>query len=247
VPPKRDERGGLPPLPKPERLHFARACSAALAVAGRSDDGLVGALTALSGRAWNLLGFDCRFNSVEETPFAGTAVILCDSGVRSPVAAVADAEVRVHCAAAARKLGVKSLRSVETALLRGSKARLDDREYECSLHVTGEIQRVSAAERALREEDHRQFGSYLTMSHGSFRDNLRSSCAELDLLVELAGAFAGCLGTRAIGPGFGGATVSLVPYHDAEPFMAHMATTYAAKTGRELKPIVLQIVDGAGV
>ncbi len=245
LPPKRDERGHLPPLPAPERLHFARVCRAALAASGRGDAGFVDALTSLSGKAWNLFSIDCRFNSVELVPFAGTAVIVCDSGVRGADANVAQAEIRGHCLTAARKLAAKSLRSVEPKFLRDWKSRLDAREFECATHVTGEIQRVAAAERALREEDHRQFGNYISLSYESMRDNLHASCAELDLLVELARAHAGCFGARAIGAGFGGATVNLVAYHAAESFMAQMAKNFEAKTGRKLKPFVCQIVDGA--
>jgi len=245
VPPKRDERDNLPPLPAPERLQFARVCRAALAASSKVDDGFVASLTSLSGKAWNLFNVDCRFNSVELVPFAGTAVIVCDSGVRGAEAGKAQAEIREHCLAATRKLGAKSLRSVEPKFLRDRKAQLEAREFECATHVTGEIQRVAAAERALREEDHRQLGNYLSLSHESTRDNLHTSCAELDTLVELARSHAGCFGARAIGPGFGGATVNLVAYHAAEPFIAHMAKSYEAKTGRKLKPFVCQIVDGA--
>lgn len=245
VPPKRDERGHLPPLPAPERLHFARVCRAALVAVGRGDDALVATLTSLSGKAWNLFSIDCRFNSVELVPFVGTAVIVCDSGVRSTEAGTAQTAIREHSLAAARKLAAKSLRSVEPKFLRDWKSRLEPREFECAAHVTGEIQRVAASERALREEDHRQFGNYLSLSHESMRDNLHTSCAELDLLVEIARAHPGCFGARAIGAGFGGATVNLVAYHAAEPFMAHMAKNYELKTTRKLKPFVCQIVDGA--
>jgi galactokinase len=245
LPPKRDDRGQLPPLPAPERLHFARICRAALAAAGRGQDGLVDALTSLAGKPWNLLNVDCRFNSLDHAPLVGTAVILCDSGVRAPDANIALAEIREHCLSAARKLQTKALRSVEPKFLRTWKSRLDEREFACAMHVTGEIQRVAAAERALREEDHRQFGNYLSLSHESLRDLLQSSCPELDLLVELARGHAGCFGARAVGAGFGGATVNLVAYHGAEPFMAHLAHSYEAKTGRKLKPFVCQIVDGA--
>lgn len=245
VPPKRDERDNLPPLPAPERLHFARVCRAALAAAGQGDDGFSAALTSLSGKAWNLFNIDCRFNSVEQVPFTGTAVIICDSGVRSAEAKKISAEIREHCVSATRKLGAKSLRSVEPKFLRDRKAQLEEREFACALHVTGEIQRVAAAERALREEDHRQLGNYISLSHESLRDNLRTSGTELDLLVQLARSHAGCFGARALGTGGGGATVNLVAYHAAEPFMAHMAKSFEAKTQRKLKPFVCQIVDGA--
>ena len=90
-----------------------------------------------------------------------------------------------------------------------------------------------------------RFGQYLFQSHESSRDFLKNSTAELDLLVEIARQHSGCLGARLTGGGFGGATLNLVMHHQAEPFMAHMATEYEKKTGLKLKPIVCQIVDGA--
>lgn len=246
VPPKRDERGHLPPLPAAERMHFARLCAAALTACGRGHDGLVLPLTSLSGKQWHLMSLDCRFSSLAHAPFLGTALIVCDSGVRTPDAAVAESEIHEHCLSAARKLQAKSLRSVEPRSLRAAQSRLEDREFACASHVTGEIKRVAAAERALAVEDHRQLGHYLSLSHESLRDTLKASCPELDLLVQLARAHEGCLGASAMGPGFGGATVNLVAYHAAESFMAHMAKSHETRTGRTLKPFVCQIVDGAG-
>ncbi|MEY4386696.1 MAG: hypothetical protein RLY20_1979 [Verrucomicrobiota bacterium] len=245
VPPKRDDRGQLPPLPTAERLQFARIARSAVAAAGNGQAGFVEALTSLAGKQWNLLSHDCRFNALDLAPLIGTALIICDSGVRSTEAAAAQAQIRENCLSAARKLQTKALRSVEPKFLRTWKSRLDEREFECAAHVTSEIQRVAAAERALREDDHAQLGNYLSLSHESFRDQLKSSCAELDQLVEIARSHAGCFGARALGPGWGGATVNLVAYHSAEPFIAHMAQCYEAKTGRKLSPFVCQIVDGA--
>src|SRR6476646_4391274 len=99
--------------------------------------------------------------------------------------------------------------------------------------------------RALRDNDHQQFGQYMFQSHESSRDFLKNSTKELDLLVELARKHPGCLGARLTGGGFGGATINLVAYHQAESFMAHMAREYEAKIGVKISPMVCQIVDGA--
>jgi galactokinase len=111
--------------------------------------------------------------------------------------------------------------------------------------VVSEIQRVIAGERALRADDHRQFGQYMFQSHESSRDYLKNSTKELDLLVELARKHPGCLGARLTGGGFGGATINMVAHHQADDFMKHMAEGYRKETGRELKPLLCQVVDGA--
>jgi galactokinase len=236
IPPKRNEKGGLPPLPLAERMHFARLCRAAENEFIGAQCGIIGPVTSLFGKAWHVVNLDCRFLTIEYVPLIGSAIVVCDSGVRpSPVAGRSD-ELRQNCESAARKLGAKSLRSVELKYLR---------EYECAYHVVSEIQRVVFAERALREDDHRQFGQFMFQGHESSRDSLKNSCPKLDLLVELARKHSGCLGARLVGSGFGGATVNLVAYHQAENFMEVVARQYEEQTGNKIKPVVCQIVDGA--
>jgi galactokinase len=62
----------------------------------------------------------------------------------------------------------------------------------------------------------------------------------------LARGHPGCLGARLTGGGFGGATINLVAYHQAESFMRQMANEYEDETDHKLEPILCQIVDGAG-
>ena len=142
--------------------------------------------------------------------------------------------MRSNCESAARKLGAKNLRSVELRLLEANKSKLTPREYQCAHHVVAEIARVVAGERSLEDQDHRQFGQYMFQSHESSRDFLKNSTPELDLLVELARAHPGCLGSRLTGGGFGGATINLVSYHRAEAFMEFMARQYETRSGHNL-------------
>jgi galactokinase len=192
------------------------------------------------------MNIDFRFLTVEHAPMQGFAVIICDSGVKHSLVSGGYNELRANCDSAARKLGAKSLRSVELKTLEADKSKLTQREYECARHVVSEIARVAAAERALREDDHRQFGQYMFQSHESSRDFLKNSTPELDLLVELARRHPACLGARLTGGGFGGATINLVPHHQADIFMSYMAQEYPARSGHPLKPMFCQIVDGAG-
>lgn len=245
VPPRRDHRGRLPPLEARERMFLARLCQAAEVEFVGVNCGLLDPISSLFGKAYHVMNIDCRFQTVDLAPIIGEAIVVCDSGVRHQLAAGQYNELREHCDSAARALGAKSLRSVELPFLKANRGNLNHREYECAYHVVGEIQRVIYAEKALRDDDHRQFGQYLFHSHESSRDFLRNSCPELDLLVELARAHPACLGARLTGGGFGGATVNLVAYHQVESFVEHMAAQYERRTGRKLKPMVCQIVDGA--
>jgi galactokinase len=246
VPPSRDRRGRFPPLAPKERLLLARLCQAAENRFVGVQCGLLDQVSSLCGKAHHVMNIDFRLGTVELAPLLGEVLVVCESGVKHALVGGEYNELRRHCESAARALGAKSLRSVEMPYLKANRARLTEREYECAYHVVGEIQRVVYAERALREGDNRQFGQYLYQSHESSRDHLRNSCAELDLLVELAGKHRACLGSRLTGGGFGGATISLVAYHEVEDFMTDIAAAYAQRTGHSLRPVVCQIVDGAG-
>lgn len=39
--------------------------------------------------------------------------------------------------------------------------------------------------------------------------------------------------------------INLAAYHEAKTFMRHLHDSHEAKTGRKIKPIVCQVVEGA--
>jgi galactokinase len=69
-------------------------------------------------------------------------------------------------------------------------------------------------------------------SHASLRDDFEVSCRELDLLVELALAEPGVIGSRMRGAGFGGCTVSIVETACVPEVTAAVARGYERATGR---------------
>ncbi len=245
LPPKANARGELPTLTLAERMHYAKLCRAAENEFVGVPCGILDQVSSLFGRAWNVMSIDCQSLMVDHAPLPGVALVVCHSGVKHALVGGEYKELRDNCESAARKLGAKFLRPVELKQLLAAKPTLTEREFACAHHVVSEIARVVAAERALRADDLAQFGQYLFQSHESSRDFLKNSTAELDQLVELARQHPGCLGARLTGGGFGGATLNLVIHHQADQFMAHMATGYEKQTGVKLQPIICQIVDGA--
>jgi galactokinase len=243
-PPERDRKGEVPPVPAAERLPFARLCHAAESEFVGAPGGLSDTIASLCGKAWSVMSIDGRALTVEQTIMTGEAIVICQSGVEPASTLAGHDGLREHWESAAQKLGVKALRPVELKQLEAQRSKLTPREYECARHVIGEIARVVAAERALREDDHRQFGQYLFHSHKSSRDYLRNSTKELDVLVELARRHPGCLGARLAG-GLSTATINLVAHHQAQSFTEHLSREYARVGGAAMPPLVCQIVDGA--
>jgi galactokinase len=246
TPPKRDDRGALPAMTAAEKLEIAKACQAAESGFVGVNCGLLDQISSLFGKAFHAIEIDCQSLAVEPVPMIGEiAIVVCNSGVKHSLVAGEYNALREHCEAAARALGAKTLRSVDLPYLNANRQKLSERQYQCAYHIVGEIQRVIFGARALRDGDFEQFGQYMFQSHESSRDFFRNSCPELDLLVELARAHPACLGARLTGGGFGGATINLVRRDQIEAFKRAMTAGYREKAGRELAPVVCQVVDGA--
>src|ERR1051326_2531048 len=64
IPPKRDNRGELPPIPLPEKFHFAKLCQAAENQYVGVQSGLLDQMSSLFGKAWQVMSIDFRFLSV---------------------------------------------------------------------------------------------------------------------------------------------------------------------------------------
>lgn len=245
TPPQPDAKGVLPKVSPAERMNFAKVCRAAENEFVGVPCGILDQVSSLFGKPAHVMEIDCASLTVGHAPLSGIAMVVCNSMVKHELVGGEYKELRDNCEAAARKLGVKFLRTAEMKQLLAAKAELSQREFECAHHVVSEIARVVAGERALRDNDMAQFGQYMFQSHESSRDFLKNSTKELDILVGLARQHPACLGARLTGGGFGGATINMVNHHEVEGFLAHMENGYAQRTGVKMKPLVSLVVEGA--
>lgn len=114
-------------------------------------------------------------------------------------------------------------------------------------HAVYENQRAIKAVEALKNNNIELFGQLMNASHKSLRDDYEVSCEEIDILVELAQAMPGVIGSRITGGGFGGCTVSIVKNEAVEHFVEEIGKAYVEKVGHEAEFYVVDIGDGAGV
>jgi len=246
VPPTRDSKGQLRDLRLDEKLNLARLCQRAENQYVGVQSGILDQISSLFGKQFHALEIDCQQLSVDHVPMFGEiAILICNSGVKHSLVGGEYNELRQMCESAAKKIGVKALRAVDSKMLADHKSKLTEREYQCAYHIVGEIQRVIFGAKALREDDFAQFGQYMFQSHESSRDYFGNSTKELDLLVEIAREHPATLGARLTGGGFGGATINLIKRDAIEDFSKHMAAKYKDKSGHEMTPLPCQIVDGA--
>jgi galactokinase len=140
---------------------------------------------------------------------------------------------------------IKALRDATVADLQRWGAEMPPNVLRRCRHVITEDERVLAALKAFQDRDLTRFGELMHEAHVSFRDDFEASCAEIDILVDLAAKQLGCFGARLTGGGFGGCTVNLVAAADAEAFAAAMRAGYLAATGILAEIYSSRASDGA--
>ncbi|MCX6896799.1 MAG: galactokinase, partial [Verrucomicrobia bacterium] len=154
---------------------------------------------------------------------------------------------RKQCEAAAKALGVASLRDATPEQLEKNKGKLDEVVYRRARHVIGEIERTPHAAEGIRAGNWPAVGALMYASHYSLKDDYEVSCPELDAVVEIAqniGLKGGVIGCRMTGGGFGGCTVALVKTDKVDSVMKTIEAEYTKRTG--IKPTMFVSRPGQG-
>ena len=193
---------------------------------------------------------DCRsLVSRKVTIDPDARLVICDTMVRHQLASDEYNSRREDCERAVAALstrldGVLALRDVTFAQLMRYADSMPELIFRRARHVVGEIDRTLRAAAALDVGDLNECGRLMYLSHESLRDDYEVSCAELDLMVDIARSLPGVYGARMMGGGFGGCTINLVEASRAEAFVQAMADRYRAATG--VTPPILTCVPGPG-
>ncbi|AZG77473.1 galactokinase [Methylocystis rosea] len=201
--------------------------------------------------AGSALLLDCRSLVSRKVAIDPDArLVLCDTMVRHQLASDEYNSRREDCERAVAALstrldGVSALRDVTFAQLIRHADAMPELIFRRARHVVGEIDRTLRAAAALDAGDLKECGRLMYLSHESLRDDYEVSCAELDLMVDIARSLPGAYGARMMGGGFGGCTINLVEASRAEAFAQAMADRYRTATG--VTPPILTCVPGPGV
>ncbi len=114
-------------------------------------------------------------------------------------------------------------------------------------HVVMECARVKMAVEALKAGDIVELGRLLNESHYSLRDLYEVTGKELDALSSFARKETECLGSRMIGAGFGGCTISIVKKSAVEGFIRRVGKAYYDAIGYRASFYETSIEDGITV
>jgi galactokinase len=177
-------------------------------------------------------------------------VVICNSMVKHAVATgeYGDRSSEVEAGQAVlqrERPGVKLLRDATLEDLDACRSLMSVASYKRCRHIITENARVLEAREALLRGDVKRFGALIVEAHASVRDDFEASCAEVDVLVDIANRQVDCFGARITGGGFGGCSVNVVRTAAVEEFVETVRREYRAKTGISADCFVCTPSDGA--
>ena len=211
--------------------------------------GIMDQFISVMGKKDQLLLLDCRSRQTQLVPMSDPAVelLIINTNVKHELTGGEYAQRRAQCEAAAKALGVASLRDASANQLERVRAKMDETVYRRARHVIGEIERTLHAAEGVRAGNWPTVGQLMYASHASLRDDYEVSCAELDAVVESAqgiGLNGGVFGCRMTGGGFGGCAVALVVSDQVPAISQRIAAEYEQRT--RIKPTLFVSRPAAG-
>jgi len=195
---------------------------------------------------------DCRSLEYEYIPFKteDTKIFLANTNVERALIGSEFNERRSESAEGARILSryisdVKSLRDVSLEDFNKYKNHLPKVIAKRCEHVINENNRVIESIEGLKNNNISKLGKLMWKSHESLRELYEVSSKELDLMVDIAGNTEGVMGSRLLGGGFGGCTISLVKNESIEKFKENIMLEYPKKTGIQPEIFICSAEEGA--
>lgn len=145
-------------------------------------------------------------------------LVLTNSCVSNTAADSEDIDWRSElnrCHAQLKKKGLKTVPlSWNKVDLNEYSEYLSESDRRFCYHLIEENKRVDEMVEALINGDMNRIGALFKQSHESLRDQLEMSCPEIDWLVKRGEETEGVLGSRLVGDGYGGCTISII--HDTK-------------------------------
>ncbi len=213
--------------------------------------GIMDQFASLHGEQGKLMKLDCRSLEYELIPFEldGYRVILLDTNVKHSLASSEYNLRRGQCeegvAVIAQKHDeVQSLRDVTLEMLAEAKGEVSPVVYNRCEYVVKENIRLNTACNALKRGDIPAFGKEMYASHEGLSKFYEVSCPELDFLVEVAHSVQGVIGSRMMGGGFGGCTITVVANATHDEFVSKAVAQFEKEFGK--KPSVYDVVISNG-
>ena len=216
--------------------------------------GIMDQFASAMGKKYHAIFLDTNTLHYEYAPvkLKDEKIVITNSKVKHSLVNSAYNDRRLECETA-----LKELQKVISISSLGDLSEIAFEKYKDAItspivrkrakHAVYENQRTIRAVSALKNNNVELFGQLMNASHESLRYDYEVSCEEIDLLVDLAQAMPGVIGSRITGGGFGGCTVSIVKNDTVEHFIDSIGKEYLKRTGHKAEFYVVDIGDGARI
>ena len=139
------------------------------------------------------------------------------------------------------------MRDIEITQIDQLKQTLPETIFKRCQYVVEENERVVQAKTALKKNNIVLLGKLMYQSHEGLKNLYEVSCAELDFLVAFTKNKSYILGSRMMGGGFGGCTISIIASDQKKKFVEKVTAAYQQQFGIALSPYSVSIEDGAHI
>lgn len=216
--------------------------------------GIMDHFTSVMGKADHAIFLDCLSLEYEYLPLdlSEYELLVINTNVSHSLDTSEYNNRRDECNMALSKLKeryseISSFRDITERQLKACKDEITGTEYKRLSHVISETARVIDAKKAIIEKNFVGLGELLFQSHDSLNLDYEVSCEELNFIVERAKIDENILGSRMMGGGFGGCTISIAAKGTSETFVKDLKEAYLIRFGLNCTPLSISIGDGLKV
>ena len=216
--------------------------------------GIMDQFSSVMGLENKVIKIDCRTldYTYHDANFVDYSLILFDSNVQHSLFTSEYNNRRIECDEGLSIINdnypeINSFRDCSEELLLSLKSKMTDNVFKRSLYAVKEINRVIQACAALDKGDIETLGKLMFETHDGLSKDYEVSCAELDYLVDLAKVEEDVIGSRLMGGGFGGCTITLVKKGRENTIKEKFTKLYADHFNIELKIYDVKVSNGTSI
>lgn len=216
--------------------------------------GIMDQFASIFGKEGQCVRLDCRNLEYEynNLVLGDYIFVLTDTKVKHSLASSEYNTRREECAEGVEAIKtiypeVKSLRDATVEMLDAVKDKISNIVYNRCRYVIEENNRVLEACKQLNANNLVEFGKLLYGSHNGLSKMYEVSCKELDFLVEKTLNMDYVLGSRMMGGGFGGCTLSLIKANKLEEYKSIIAPAYREAFGHDCAFYAATAEEGTAV
>jgi galactokinase len=216
--------------------------------------GIMDQFASMMGKADHVIKLDCRSLAYEYVPFKleGIKILLLNTNVKHSLASSEYNTRRKECNQAVQWIQahhpeVQALRNATEAMLDKYVLPKDELIDKRARFVVQEINRLQKGCEDLQRGDIAALGKKMFATHDGLSQQYAVSCKELDWLVDAVRNNENVLGSRMMGGGFGGCTISLVKEDYINDLIAKIEPAYSEATGLPLTHYIAFIENGTAL